>query len=152
LFGRLEHYYPFAARASAKTTLNAFDLALKEAGIADYNLIKVSSIIPPGATLAPPDLPKGSLLPVAYGCLMSEEEGRFIVASVAVGIPVEPDGVGVIMEFSGFVDIKEAEEITKSMAYEALSMRGYRVKEVKAYSIGMEVRGPSCVLAGVALW
>lgn len=152
LSGLPEQYFPFAAKATAGTTLNAFDLALKEAGISDYNLLKVSSIIPAGAREAIPDLPKGSLLAVAFGFLTSEEEGRFISAAVALGLPKERGGVGVIMEFAGYRGLEEAEQIAQGMARDALMQRGLGVKEIKVYSAGMEVKGPSCVMAGVALW
>lgn len=38
-------------RGSGPTHLAAFDAALREAGVADRNLIRLSSIIPPGATV-----------------------------------------------------------------------------------------------------
>jgi arginine decarboxylase len=39
------------------TKLAAFDAALREAGIGDYNLVTLSSIVPPGSTIAPTDGP-----------------------------------------------------------------------------------------------
>ena len=41
----------------AATALGAFDAALIEAGIANFNLITLSSVIPPGATIVIPDQP-----------------------------------------------------------------------------------------------
>ena len=42
--------------------LVSFDRALREAGFADYNLLRVSSILPPSVALRPSvDVPKGSL-------------------------------------------------------------------------------------------
>jgi len=152
LFGLPEKYFPFAACAHAETILTAFDRALQKTNISDYNLVKVSSIIPPGARESRPDLPKGSLLPVAYGVITSDREGAFISAAVAVGFPEDPTHVGVIMEFSGYVDIREAEEIAKKMAREALLNRGSTIREIKVFSAGTEVRRPTCAIAGVALW
>jgi arginine decarboxylase len=40
-----------SAVASGPTALGAFDAALQKAGIENYNLIPLSSVIPPGATL-----------------------------------------------------------------------------------------------------
>lgn len=152
LSGLPKNYFPFAAVAHAETTLNAFDLALAKTDISDYNLIKISSIIPPGACESKPNLPKGSLLPAAFGAIVSEEQGVFISASVAIGLPEDPEEVGVIMEFSGFVGLKEAERMATKMAREALVSRGSKIKEIKVFSAGAEVKGPTCAIAGVALW
>ncbi len=54
--------------------LVSFDRALREAGFADYNLLRVSSILPPSAEhRSHVELPKGSLLPIAYGVFTSNE-------------------------------------------------------------------------------
>ncbi len=42
-------YFLTAGRGVASTELNAFDAALLDAGVGDTNLIKMSSILPPGA-------------------------------------------------------------------------------------------------------
>ncbi len=152
LSGLPEHYFPFAATATAKSELVAFDRALAQSGISDYNLVKVSSIIPPNATEKRPDLPKGSLLPVAYGAITSREKGVIISAAVSVGIPEDPNEVGVIMEFSGYIPQEDAERIARAMAEEALTLRGLKIGSIKVYSAGTLVNGPSCVIAGVALW
>lgn len=44
-------------RGTGPTHLAAFDAALRHAGVADRNLIRLSSIIPPGATVEQPDAP-----------------------------------------------------------------------------------------------
>lgn len=48
---------------SGPTTLSAFDAALNDAGIANYNLLRLSSVIPPEADLRIHDaaIPKGTL-------------------------------------------------------------------------------------------
>ena len=61
-------YFLTAGRGEASTELNAFDAALLDAGVGDTNLIKMSSILPPGALeieILP--LKKGSFIPLAYG-------------------------------------------------------------------------------------
>lgn len=40
-----------AGSASGRTPLSAFDAALREAGVADFNLVRLSSVIPPGSTV-----------------------------------------------------------------------------------------------------
>ena len=130
----------------------AFDRALRAAGVADYNLLKVSSILPPGAqrsfTL---DLPPGSLLPIAYGEYFSSEDGLTISAAVAAGLPAEPGAVGVIMEVAGPMPEEEAREKARKMAELALGDRGLEVREVALASVSARVEGPTAVFAGVAL-
>jgi pyruvoyl-dependent arginine decarboxylase len=65
--------YLVAGKAEGGTPLNAFDNALLDAGIGDVNLIKVSSIIPPGAevVMEKPNLPKGCVSAV---CLRRANE------------------------------------------------------------------------------
>jgi len=68
--------------------LVSFDRALREAGFADYNLLRVSSILPPGVSLQPSvDVPKGSLLPIAYGAFSSDAAERTIAAAVSLAFP-----------------------------------------------------------------
>lgn len=40
-----------AGSGTGRTTLAAFDAALRSAGVADHNLIRLSSIVPPGAVV-----------------------------------------------------------------------------------------------------
>jgi arginine decarboxylase len=86
----------------SNSQINAFDAALINAGIGDLNLVKVSSIIPPGATRVNAiDIPGGSILHIAYGVTYID---RFIhdraraVAMVGVVIPNNIHNPGLIME------------------------------------------------------
>ena len=45
----LERFFLTSGWGEASTELNAFDAALIKAGIGDTNLVKMSSILPPGA-------------------------------------------------------------------------------------------------------
>lgn len=138
---------------NGETELLAFDGALIAAGISHYNLVRVSSIIPPGAVLVEEiDLPPGSLLPIAYASLTANQKGLVISAAVAAGIPVSPDDVGVIMEFSGRVPLEEAEDQVRFMAERALSSRGIRIKDILVRGVSAEVSGTTSVFAGVALF
>ena len=57
----------------ARSELNAFDLALKDAGITDVNLVGVSSIIPGGAEQTGlVDIPKGAIT----FCVLAKMTGR----------------------------------------------------------------------------
>ena len=68
---------------SGNTELNAFDNALYNAGVGNYNLIKVSSILPP---ISKEEIVvggvAGGILPIAYGSKIEHEKGAQIVAAV----------------------------------------------------------------------
>jgi len=145
-------FFAGAGAGHGQTELLAFDRALAAAGMSEFNLVRVSSIIPPGAARAGEvDLPPGLLLPVAYGSFSSSEEGQVISAAVAAGIPESPGAVGIIMEFAGPLPEQEARQAAEEMARQALVNRGSRVKEVIVVSAEAVVRGPTAVFAGVAL-
>lgn len=152
LYGPPKYYFITAGKGRGGSELTAFDNALKEAGISDYNLVKVSSIIPPLAQMRTEvDLPPGSILPIAYGAISSSNDGEIISAAIAVGLP-ESESVGVIMEYAGKVSEEEARAIVQRMAEEALKSRGLRISTIEIRSISTVVEGYTCVFAGVALW
>ncbi len=153
MFGKLENFIIVAGSGSGRTHLNAFDAALHDAGISRYNLIRVSSILPPGAreqnSIA---LPAGSLLPIAYGSIESSEEGTLITAGISVAIPENSMDHGVIMEYSGYLSEKDAEKLLIQMAEDAMKMRGITVREIKVKTVSRRVQGIVSVFAGVALF
>jgi len=132
----------------------AFDRALRGAGFSDYNLLRVSSVLPPGAL--PSDeipLPKGYLLPIAYGEKSSSERGALIGAAVAVAVPKDPENVGIIMEVTGNEPSSVLMDKAEALARQAMADRGIEVAAV--YRTGADTTvgdGVSCVFAGVALW
>lgn len=129
----------------------AFDRALMEAGIANLNLVKVSSILPPRCTFMERlIIPPGSLTPVAFGAITSEETDATIAAAVAVGV-VE-NTYGVIMEYSGNGTAEDAERIVTEMLHQALAARGLRPQRVLSKGIDHRVRRVGCALAAVILW
>lgn len=100
------------------TKLNAFDNALREAGIGDVNLIKVSSMLSGNVEIC--DLPKlkpGAMVNCVLSKITSNNPGDEITAVVAVAIGEE---LGCVVETSGINKdpnnlIKEAEEMVKYM-------------------------------------
>ncbi len=87
---------------SGKTTLSAFDSALKSAGVYNYNLIALSSIIPPGSKVnrvkrhKTPLSEFGHRLYVIKAEIRSEEAGKFIAAGL--GWYQLEDGRGLFVE------------------------------------------------------
>lgn len=144
-------YFVTAASAEGRSSLTAFDNALLKARIGNVNLIRVSSILPPSAQFDPDlVLPPGSLVPTAYGYIVSDVPGETISACVGVGI--SGDTFGVIMEFSGKCSKAEAEKNIENMVKEAFATRGMELKEIKMASAEHKVEKIGCALAAVPLW
>jgi arginine decarboxylase len=154
LFGHLpKRFFLTSGASEASTELNAFDAALLDAGIGDTNLIKMSSILPPGAEeVERYQFPKGSFVPLAYGDKVSAEPGATISAAVAVGIPEDPNAAGLIMECSRFGDAGPCEAAVRGMVREGMEViRGTRIKEIKSISATLTVRRVGAVFAAVVL-
>lgn len=106
--------YITTGKGHGKTLLSAFDTALFDAGVSNYNLIFLSSIIPPGSKVIVKKFktdPKeyGHRLYVVQAEIRSREAGEYIGASVG-WFQVE-DGSGVFVEHKR---IGETEENVKA--------------------------------------
>ena len=146
-----ENFFLVAGKGKGEYPLIAFDNALKDAKISDYNLVKVSSILPNGVKKKNSiDLPKGSIIFIAYSYIISEE--GIITSACSVAIPQKQNDIGVIMEFSGKVSKKEAEEKVKEMAEIAMKERNILIKKIYVKSKSEVAKKYSCVIAGCCLW
>lgn len=144
-------FFLTAAGAEGDSELTAFDNALLAGRIGNINLIRVSSILPPGAGYDPElVIPPGSLVPTAYGYIISGEPGELIAAAVGVGFSA--DTFGVIMEFSGRCGKDEAEARIEGMLKEAFQSRKMPLVDIKIASVEHRVKKIGCVLAAVPLW
>jgi len=135
--------------------LNAFDYALLDAGVGDTNLVRMSSILPPGAirtTVEEMNLPKGGLIPVAYGMITSDKPGTIISTAVSIAIPVDPSLPGVIMETEGEMPLAESEAKVRNMAEEAFKKRNRELKEIISIGAELTVKEVGGVFAAVVLW
>lgn len=140
-----------AGSAEGKNHLNAFDNALLKAKIGNLNLMRVSSILPPGVEYCSQiEIPPGSLVPTAYGYIISDVPGDII--SAAVGVGFSRDTFGVIMEYSGKCSKEKAEEAIRSMLEEAFAVRGMELADIKIASTEHQVETIGCALAAVPLW
>lgn len=144
-------FFLTAGSAEGKNHLNAFDNALLEGKIGNLNLIRVSSILPPGVQFCPTlEIPPGSLVPTAYGYIISDLPGELI--SAAVGVGFSKDSFGVIMEYSGKCSKEEAEKKIISMLEEAFATRGMKLEGTRIVSTEHRVNKIGCSLAAVPLW
>jgi arginine decarboxylase len=135
--------------------LNAFDGALLASGVGDTNLVRMSSILPPGCkelNPAPVPMPQGALVPTAYASLYSDVPGEVISAAVAIGIPKDPSLAGLIMEYSARAEENVVLEQVKKMAEKGMEVRKRPIKEIKAISATFKVVTIGAVFAAVVLW
>jgi len=147
-----ERFMIVAAGSEGNHTLTAFDNCLLKAGIGNVNLIRLSSILPPGCQEEEKgiDFPPGAFVPTAYGSINSEEKGELIAA--AVGIGFSEDSFGVIMEHAGRCSAESARAKVEEMIIEAFANRGQELKSMKIKSVEHRVEKAGAVVAAVALW
>jgi arginine decarboxylase len=131
------------------TALTAFDNALRDAGIDNLNLVKVSSIVPKGAVLGPrPDLPVGTIVPTVYASITSSVPGEVISAVIAGGVG---EHGGVLMEYHHRGTAENAERIVTSMVEEGFDKRGWKLDDVHYATAEHTVDRLGCAVAAVLL-
>ena len=141
-----------AGSAEGSTPLNAFDNALLAAGIGNINLVRVSSILPPGIALVSlPRVRPGAIVPTAYAAMTSEVPGEVVAAAVGWARPVDPAKNGVIMEFHDKATRVEAERMITQMLEEAFRVRGEAIRDMRIFSVEHRVERTGCALAADAL-
>jgi len=87
--------------------LTSFELALRDARIAEFNLVRVSSIFPPGCKVIPIQEGLKHLSPgqIVYAVMYdnaTNEPHRLVAASVGLAIPADKDQYGYLSEHKSF--------------------------------------------------
>jgi len=106
--------YVVGGNGVGATTLSAFDNALQKTGVYNYNLITLSSIIPPNSKIITVDKYKsdskqyGDRLYVVKAEMRSQQTGKFI--SAGIGWYQYNDGRGVLVEHEEIGETKIAVE------------------------------------------
>lgn len=102
--------------------LQSYELALRKAGIAQLNLVKVSSIFPPDCKIIPRSRGLRMLKPgqIAY-CVMSRNEtnepNRLISASIGLAVPARNGQYGYLSEHHGYGETqKHSGEYSEDLA------------------------------------
>lgn len=107
--------------------LASFELALRSAGIAACNLVRVSSIFPPGCKIIPRSdgvkrLKDGQVTFVVMSDVATHEPHRLIAATVGVAIPRDPKLYGYLSEHHSFGENeKTAGDYAEDLAAEMLA-------------------------------
>lgn len=110
-----------------KEKLASLEQALREAGIAPFNLVKISSIFPPGCQLISKQEGISSLSPGQIIFLVMSENAtnephRFISASVGLAVPNNPNHYGYLSEHHSFgQDEREAGQYAEDLAADMLA-------------------------------
>ncbi len=131
--------------------INAFDRALQDAGVADLNFLRVTSILPPGTRIIElPPYPPGILMPAVYARIVSTTPGDRIAAAIGVGVCRESHGV--IMEHTGHTSRAEAERIVRQMIAEGFQIRRLPLHEVVIASTEHAVERAGCAVALALFW
>ena len=99
--------------------LPSFELALRNAGVAPFNIVRVSSIYPPYCKLISRDaglkyLTAGQVLFTVVAECSTNEPNRLIAASVGMAIPKNAEHYGYLSEFHtyGWTEKKTGEYFT----------------------------------------
>ncbi len=91
----------------SKEKLASFEMALRDAGIAQFNLVRVSSIFPPHCRLVPRSkgislLSPGQVVYVVMSENSTNEPNRLMAASAGIAIPDDKSRFGYISEHHSF--------------------------------------------------
>ncbi|MBN1786396.1 MAG: arginine decarboxylase, pyruvoyl-dependent [Candidatus Methanofastidiosa archaeon] len=143
-------YVLISCKGAADSRLNAFDAALHSAGIADFNFITVSSILPKGCKKTTMDAIKGIERGSFMYCVMSKAssnmKGETISSAIACARTKET--VGVVTESSGSFSSRESEERAREMCKEMLSIRNATPSSIDTTSAEMLVeQGWGCCIS-----
>ena len=153
LYETPSHYFLCSGSSEGYTELNAFDQALLDAGIGDTNLVRLSSILPPGCQRVEPfGPPGGALVPVAYSAMRSSTPGEVISAAVAIAVADDPSLPGLIMEYHGAESLDDAVEQVREMARRGMEHRDRGIDEVLSAGAQHTVEHQGAVFAGAVLW
>jgi arginine decarboxylase len=111
----------------SKERLTSFEEALRDAGIARYNLVHVSSIFPPNCRLIPRAqgekyLRPGEIVHCVLARADTNEPNRLVAASIGVAIPGDRSQFGYLSEHHSYgMTEKAAGDYAEDMAAQMLA-------------------------------
>ena len=115
-----------------KERLTSFELALRDAGIASQNLVRVSSIFPPRCKIVPRKegltyLDDGEVVFAVIAENSTREPHRLIASSIGVAIPADRNAYGYLSENHSYGETEEqcgeyAEELAAEMLATTLNV------------------------------
>lgn len=124
----------------SKEKLQSFEHALREAQIAHFNLVRVSSIFPPRCQIAQKsqalkELKAGQIVFCVMADISTDEPNRLIAASIGLAVPAEKENYGYISEHHSYgMTERKAGDYAEDLAATMLaSTLGVRFNPDKAY-------------------
>lgn len=112
--------------------LSSFEMALRDADIAEFNLVRVSSIFPPACKLISKEaglreLDSGQIVFCVMADTATNEPHRLVASSVGVAIPTDKRRYGYLSEHHCYGETKEkagdyAEDLAASMLAEIIGV------------------------------
>ena len=135
---------------SPVSELSAFDLALKNAGIAQCNLVSVSSILPPDCIEKKrKKLPMGSITFVVMA-RMDGQEGTLIGAGIAWAWEKDKK-YGLVAEAHGYMDQRAVKEILLWKIGEMVKIREIEIGEIsyRCENLRVPMDSYGCALAAL---
>lgn len=105
-----------------KYQLKSFEIALRQAGVAQQNLVQVSSILPPKCKIISRQKGVNLLTPGAISfCVMArsdtKEHGRLIASSVGIAVPRDGNQWGYLSEVHGHgMNSQQASDMAEDLA------------------------------------
>ena len=135
-----------------KYQLKSFEEALRKAGVAQQNLVQVSSILPPHCKIISKERGLKLLTPGGIcHCVMAradtDEHGRLVASSVGIAVPKDETKWGYLSEVHGHgMNEKEASDLAEDLAAGMLGTTlGLEVDPNKAWSregAGVQIQRP----------
>jgi len=129
-----------------KEKLSSFELALRSAGIAPFNLVKVSSIYPPECKVITRDkalgmLKTGQIVFTVMSQNSTNEPNRLVGASIGLAVPTDKSHYGYLSEHHSFGQVeKTCGDYAEDLAAEMLaSTYGIEFNADAAYDQKKEV-------------
>jgi len=147
-----------------KEKLTSFEMALRDAGIAHFNLVRVSSIFPPGCKIVSreeglPLLQAGEIVFAVIAEMSSNEPGRRIASSIGVARPADSDKYGYLSEHHTYGQTEReagdyAEDLAATMLATTLGIPFDAEKDYNArkeqYLIGGEIVDTTSITMAVS--
>jgi len=126
--------------------LQSFEMALRQAGIAHLNLVKVSSIYPPhckiiGRKQGLKHLSPGQITHVVMAENRTDEPNRLVCSGIGLAVPAEKGRYGYIAEHHGYgMTERKTADLVEDMAASMLaSTLGIDLDPDKAYDERREI-------------
>ncbi|MEE9295187.1 MAG: arginine decarboxylase, pyruvoyl-dependent [Phycisphaerae bacterium] len=126
--------------------LQSFEAALRHAGIAQFNLVRVSSIFPPHCKIVPRSvglkkLLTGAVVPCVIAESRTNEPNRLACAGIGLAFSTQKDKYGYISEHHGFgMTHRKCSDYVEDMAATMLATtQGIDLDPEKAYDERREI-------------